>query len=129
MARIDSVWCWMRRCKASTCCNLHLQVIFIFFFFHYLFTGFKQHNKEPRGISCSCFSDGHHQFAGNSASCTRHFPAKRDFDKSARATGNSGLICIQTAISPWFVNMSSRCSVRRVLQVYKASLIRRHERR
>lgn len=95
----------------------------------YLFTGFKQHNKEPRGISCSCFSDGHHQFAGNSASCTRHFPAKRDFDKSARATGNSGLICIQTAVSPWFVNMSSRCSVRRVLQVYKASLIRRHERR
>lgn len=53
----------------------------------------------------------------------------RDFDKSARATGYRAFICIQTAVSPWFVNMSSRCSVRRVLQVYKASLIQRHERR
>lgn len=104
-----------------------LTVKFLYFF--YAFAGFKRHNKQPLGISCSCCSDGHHQFAGNSASCTRHFPARRDFDKSARATGYSAFICIQTAVSPWFVNMSSRCSVRRVLQVYKASLIQRHERR
>lgn len=99
------------------------------YLFIYVFAAFKQHNKQPSGIPCSCFSDGHHQFAGNSASCTCHFSARRDFDKSARATGYSAFICIQTAVSPWFVNMSSRCSVSRVLQVYKASLIQRHERR
>lgn len=121
---IDSVW-W--RSKSPACQNLYLQVIFILFFL--VFRSFKQCNKQPSGNSCSCFAGGHHKFAGNSASCTRHFPARRDFDKSARATEYSAFICIQTAVSPWFVNMSSRCSVSRVLQVYKASLIQRHERR
>lgn len=79
--RIDSVCRRLWRRKASTRRNLHLQVIFVYLF--HSFNGFKQHNKQAWGISRSCLSDEHHQFAGNRASRTRHFPTRRDFDKSA----------------------------------------------